>query len=133
MRANSTTPQANNKVRKSGFGSAESRGPQSLPGSIGPTISSALGTSSGFVTICSPSLTGDSTGESPQGRAVQGAELPLPKQPWEGAAPTSPRCHARTRACHCWVHPAGKRATTMGQQPGCPQGQAVPGLYNPYQ
>lgn len=77
MGANSTTQQAN-KVKKWGFRSAESRGPQSLPGSIGPRMSSALGTSNGFVTICNPSLMGDSTGESPQGRAVWETAFPLP-------------------------------------------------------
>ena len=70
-----TTQQANIKVRKRGFGS---RGPQSLPGSVGPTWSSALGTSSEFVTVRSLSPTGDSTGESPKGRAVQGTAFPLP-------------------------------------------------------
>lgn len=128
---NSTT-QANNKVRKRGFGSAESRGPQSLPGSIGPTMSSALGTSGGFVTICSPSLMGESTSESPQGRAVQETAFPLPSSRGKEQPPTSLCFPAWTRACHHWVHPAGKRDTTMCQQLGCPQGQAVPGLYDPY-
>lgn len=131
--ANSTTQQAN-KVKKWGFRSAESRGPQSLPDSIGPTMSSALGTSNGFVTICNPSLMGDSTGESPQGRAVWETAFPLPKQPWEGAPP----CHSAS------MHGQGLVTTgsillgrgpcsTMFQQPVCPQGQADPGLYNPYQ
>lgn len=80
-RANSTPRQANIKVRKWGFGSAESREPQSLPGSIGPTMSSALGTSSRFVTIRNPPLTGDGTSESPRGRAVGGTAFPLPSSP----------------------------------------------------
>lgn len=75
-------------------------------------------------------LMGDSTGESPKGRGCPGTSLPPPSSCGE----EQPTRHCYSGSAHrpatlgpsCW-----EQDTPMCQQQGWPQGQAVPGLYDP--